>query len=200
METTTSFEGLIQAIRSELGEQTIAIRELAIAIAESEIQIVRRDQVTRLGILKSRILGEVKDIERTESSAQSRANKYALLGASAAFTFGSLFVAATRHKGAYNAGVGLASSVLSRKAPFDTILIAIGVEGIPKDVRAIVISCLARESNRSESDVKTSLKRAGHLLLTPEQFTNLLDKVESGILDGAYSLPLTFNELRSLIM
>ena len=112
--------------------------------------------------------------------------------------FGSLFIAATRHKGAYNAGVGLASSVLSRKAPFDTILIAIGVEGIPKDVRAIAISYLTRESNKSESDVKTNLKRAGHLLLTKEQFTDLLDKVESEILIGSYSLPLTFNELRSL--
>ena len=113
--------------------------------------------------------------------------------------FGSLFIAATRHKGAYNAGVGLASSVLSRKVPFDTILIAIGVKGIPKDVRAIAISCLARESNGSESDVKTSLKRTRHLLLTPDQFADLLDKVESGILDGAYSLPLTINELRLLI-
>ncbi len=186
-------------MRSKLGEQTIAIRELAAAITESEIQIVRRDQVTQLGILRSNILLDVKAIERTESSAQYRAVKNSLLGAGAAFTFGSLFVAATRHKGAYNAGLGLASSVLSRKAPFDTILIAIGLEGIPKDVKAMAISCLARESNRSESDVKTSLKQAGHLLLTPEQFTDLLDKVESGILDGSYSLPLTFNELRSLI-
>lgn len=198
METTTSFKELIQATRSELREQTIAVQELAVAITESERQIVQRDQVSRLGILKSRILEEVKDIERAESTARSRANKYALLGAGAAFTFGSLFVAATRHKGAYNAGARLASSVLSRKVPFDTILIAIGVEGIPKDVRVIAISCLARESNRNESDVKMSLQRAGHLLLTPEQFTDLLDKMESGILDGSYSLPLTFNELRSL--
>lgn len=199
METTTSFEGLIQAMRSKLGEQTIAIRELAIAIAESETQIGQRDQVTRLGILRSRIMSEVKDIERTESAAQSRAvMKTLFCDAPVAFTFSSLFLDAFGLKNAPQIGAHLMLSTLAKKDPFGTILIAIGLEGIPKDVNAMAISCLARESNRSESDVKTSLKQAGHLLLTPEQFTDLLDKMESGILDGSYSLPLTFNELRSL--
>jgi len=200
METTTSFEGLIQAMRSELGEQTIAIRELAIAITESERLIGQRDQITLLRILNSRVMSEVKDIERTESAAQSRAIKKTLFwDAPVAFTFSSLFLDAFGLKNAPQIGAHLMLSTLAKKDPFGTILIAIGVEGIPKDVNAIAISCLARESNRSESDVKTSLKRDGHLLLTPEQFTDLLDKVESGILDGSYSLPLSFDVLHSLI-
>ena len=69
METIADFGKRIQAMRSELGEQTIAIQKLAVAIAESERQIGRRDQVTRLRILKSRILWEVENIRQMESAA-----------------------------------------------------------------------------------------------------------------------------------
>ena len=118
-----------------------------------------------------------------------------MLGAGAVFTFGSLFMAATRHKNAFEAGARLAALVLSRKVPFDTILIVIGKEGIPKDVKAISISRLARESNRSESEIKAGLKNKGYLLTTSEQFAELLDKMERAVLDGSVCLPLARSEV-----
>ncbi len=199
METIASFEGLIQTMRSELGEQAIAVKELAVAITESERQIVRHDQAIRLGILKSRIMREVKDIERTESAAQYRATKRVLFGgAPAAFTFGSLLADAIGLKNAPQLGAKLMFSTLAREKPFGTVLIAVGKQGLPEDLKIIPLSLWARESNRKELEVKNSLKYKRYLLMTPEQFAELLDKVESGILDGSYSLPIGIDALSLL--
>ena len=199
METIADFGKRIQAMRSKLGEQTIAIQKLAVAIAESERQIGQRDQVTRLRILKSRILWEVENIRQMESAAQSSNNNITMFGrAPAAFIFGSIFTAATRHKDAYKTGVKLAESVLSKKVPYGTILIAIHEKGLPDDLKIVPVSRFARESNKTESEVETDWKHDGSLLMTPEQFAELLDKVESGILDGSYSLPVGIDRLSLL--
>jgi len=200
METIASFEELIQTMRSELGEQAIAVKELAIAITESERQIVRRDQVIRLGILRSRIMREVKDIERTESAAQYRATKRALFGdAPAAFTLSSLLAYAIGLKDAPQFGLKSMLSTLAREKPFGTVLIAVGKGGLPEDLKIIPLSLWARDSNRKESEVEDSLKSDGYLLMAPEQFAELLDKMESGILDGSYSLPVGIDRLSLLI-
>ena len=47
-----------------------------------------------------------------------------------ALTFGSLYTAFARHKDAYKTGVKLAGSVLSKKIPFGTVLIAVGQAGL----------------------------------------------------------------------
>ncbi len=196
METIADFGKRIQAMRSELGEQTIAIQKLAVAIAESERQIGRRDQVTRLRILKSRILWEVENIRQMESAAQSSNNNITLFGrAPAAFIFGSIFTAATRHKDAYKTGVKLAGSVLSKNIPFGMVLIGIGKEGLPEDLKIIPVSRFARESNKTEPEVEMSWKHDGSLLMSPEEFAELLDKVEREILDGSASLPMAVDEV-----
>ena len=189
METIADFKNWIETIRYELDQQVIAIKELANAFTESDIQLIRHDQVSRLRPLLLRIKKEVEDTKQMESAAQYRANNRALLGAGAKFIFDSLVVAAIRHQDAFKAGVRGAASVLSREVPFDTILVAIGEKGIPEDVKAISVSHRTRESSSSESEIKASMKDNGYLLITPEQFTELLDKVEQAELDGSVCLP-----------
>jgi len=196
METIADFGKRIQAMRSELGEQTIAIQKLAVAIAESERQIGRRDQVTRLRILKSRILWEVENIRQMESAAQSSNNNITLFGkAPAASIFGSIFTAATRHKDVYKTGVKLAGSVLSKNIPFGTVLIAVGQAGLSKGLKIIPVSFFARELNKTEAEVEARLKGNGYLLMTPEVFAKVLEKVEREILDGSVSLPMAIDEV-----
>ena len=89
----------------------------------------------------------------------------------------------------------MAGSVLSRKVPFGTVLITIDGQGIPKGVKVVSISRLARESSMSESEVETNMKRDGSLLMSPEEFAELLDKVEREILDGSASLPMAVDEV-----
>lgn len=54
---------------------------------------------------------------------------------------------------------------------------------------------LARESSRSELEIKAGLKNKGYLLTTSEQFAELLDKMERAVLDGSVCLPLARSEV-----
>jgi len=199
METVTDFEKWIDTMSSELGQQVIGVKRLAVAFTDGDILLIRYDQVARLRILKTRIMEEVENIEQMESAAQRGADKGALLGGGIAFTLGSLFMAAKGHQNAFDIGAKMAGSVLSRKVPFGTVLIGIGKEGIPEDVRAIPVSQLARESKISESEIETNLKHGGYLLMTPQVFTQALDRVERDIFDGSLSLPILISEITKRI-
>lgn len=195
METIAHFIPWVETMRFEIDQQVIAIKGLVDAFTKSDIQLIRHDQAASLRILKIRIMNEVHKIERMEASAQYGNNKGVILGAGAAFIFGSLFVAATRHKDAYKAGARFAASVLSSKAPFGNVLITIKGQGIPEGVKVVSISHLARESSMSDSKVETSLKHDGYLLMTRGQFAEFLDKMERAVIDGSVCLPLARNEV-----
>ena len=195
METIAHFGKLIKEMHSELREQTTAIKELAVAFAKGNRELAQHDQLTYLGIVKSRVMREVEDIKRMESAAQIGSAEGALLGGVAAFTLGSLFAAGRGRKDAPQFGVRLAKSILTRQVPFGTVLIAVGKGGLPKSLKVIPLSRLARELNKSESEVEASLKHDGYRLMTPETFAKVLDKVERGILDGSVSLPIVIDEI-----
>ena len=78
----------------------------------------------------------------------------------------------------------------SKEIPYGRVLIAVGREGLPGDVSMVPVSCFARESNRTEPEVEASWKDDGYLLMAPEEFGELMDKVEQVVLDGSLSLPI----------
>ena len=195
MEGIADFEKWVGAMRLELGQQQDIARRLAVAFVESNMRLIRHDQVARLEILKSRINKEVEGIEQMESAAQIGHAKGTLLNSGLTFAFGSLAMKAIGRKDFLKIGAQMAGAPLSRKVPFGSVLIGIGKEGIPGDIRVIPISRLARESSMSESEVETSLKHDGYLLMTPEVFAKVLEKVDSEILDGSVCLPLAKSEV-----
>ena len=200
MENIDDLSTRIKQLSLEVEQQTAAVSELAVSFADGAQRQVRNDQAILLRSLKTRIMWEVENIRRMELAAQSRDNNITLFGkAPAAFILGSLYTAATRHKDAYKTGVKLAGSVLSKEIPFGMVLIGIGKEGLPEDLKIIPASRFARESNKTEPEVETSWKDDGYLLMTPEQFAELLDKVEQAVLDGSLCLPMAVDELILLI-
>jgi len=137
----------------------------------------------------------VQNIKRSESASQSSANTGALLSSGTALIFGSLFMVKMGRKNALDIGSRMAGSVLSKKIPFGRVLIGIGKGGLPEDLKIINVSRFARESNKTEPEVETSWKHDGYLLMTPQVFTQALDKVEREILDGSLSLPIKISEI-----
>ena len=195
MESIADFEKWIGIMRSELEQQAIAVKRLAVAFNEGDLQLSRHDQAARLRLLLLRTTKEVEDIKQMESAAQYRANNRALLSAGAKFIFGGLFMAATRHQDAFKVGAGGAASVLSKEVPFGTVYIVIGKKGIPEDMKVISVSRLARESTKTEPEVEAIWKHDGYLLVTPERFIELLDKATQVVLDGSLCLPIAVDEL-----
>ena len=197
METIVDFIQLIKVMHSELGQEAIVLEKLAVAFAEGAIKLIRHDQVTHLRILKSRIMQEVESVKRMESATEMGATKGALLGSGIVFALGSLFAAAGGRKDAFNIGAILAQSILTKTVPFGTVHIAIGKGGLPE---VVSVSRLARESSRSESEVVAIFRNNGYLSMTPETFTQVLNKVERGILDGSLSLPINIDKLNKQIL
>ena len=197
METVADFEKWIDTMSSELRQQMIAVKRLPAAFAEGDIQLTRYDQVARLRIIKSRIMQEVESVKRMESAAQMGSTQGALLGGGIVFTLGGLFAAVSGRKKAFSIGATLAQSILTKTVPFGTVYIAIGKGDLPE---VVSVSHLARESSRSESEVVAILRSNGYLLMTPETFTQVLNKMERGILDGSLSLPINIDKLNRRIL
>ena len=122
-----------------------------------------------------------------------------MLSGLAAFATAGLLAAMNNRKDALLKGVKAANSVLNKKIPFGSVFVAIGKEGLPENVEVAPISRLARESNKTEPEVEASWKHDGYLLVTPEQFAELLDKVEQVVLDGSVCLPLARSEVMKQI-
>ena len=199
METIAGLKKWIGEMRSELIQQGGTARRLTLAFDESNMRLIQHDQVARLEVLKSRINKTVEELERMESAAQTGYTEGILLNSGLTFIFGSLSMKAIGRKDSLKLGVQMAASVLSKTVPFGNVFIGIGKEGIPEDVRVILVSHLARESKRSESDVKASLKQDGYLLMAPQMFTQALDRVKREILDGSLSLPIKISEITKRI-
>ena len=90
METVADFEKWVEIMRSELKEQVIAVKILAVAFAECNVQLFRHDQVAHLRVFKFEIMEEVENIKRLESAARIGSNNAALLISGAAFAIGSV--------------------------------------------------------------------------------------------------------------
>ena len=185
METIAYFNKCIEKMSWELEQQINAVKSLAVTFDTGNVQLIRHAQIVRLHTFKSMIMEEVENIKQMESASQFGSTKGTLLGGGVVFILGGLVAAAKGRKDAFDIGARMAVSVLNRKVPFGKVFITIGREGIPEDVKVISVSRLARESSRSESEVKASLKDKGYLLITPEQFAELLDQVEQAVLDGS---------------
>ena len=67
--------------------------------------------------------------------------------------------------------------------------------GLPEDVQVVSLSHLARDSKRSEVEVRNGIQNLGYVLLAPLAFSALLDNLESKILDGSVSLPMSTEQI-----
>lgn len=196
METMTDFEKRIKAMRLEITAQNKTIDELATSFNHNKQQLVQHDQIACLQTLRARILKEVENTRRMESAAQRGSYKGNILCGLVAFAANGLFTTMNNREDAVLVGLKAANSVMSKKSPFGSVFVAIGKEGLPEDVEVAPISRLARESNKSESDIKAKLQEKGYLVMTPEAFIQILDKVEIRIHGGTISLPITIDKLK----
>lgn len=72
---------------------------------------------------------------------------------------------------------------------FGTVLVGIGIEGVPDDVHVVCLSRLARESHRKEIDIVMQMQDAKKLLLTEDNFIKLLTWLADEIMAGRKKLP-----------
>jgi len=196
METIDDFGKRIKAMRLEVAKQNKAADEFATSFNYSKQQLIQHDQIACLQTLRSRILEEVEGIKRLESAAQIGSSQGKMLSGLAAFALSGLFAAMNNRNDAFGIGIKSAQSIFNKEIPFGSVFVAIGKGGLPEDVEVVSISRLARESDKSELDVRANLQADKCLLMTPEAFIKVLDEAERGICDGTISLPIDADKLK----
>lgn len=141
--------------------------------------------------LRTRVAQEAAAIRRMETLASLSFNKATLLSGIGLFAIGSL-AAAGLHTQEHPLSVGakLAAKSLSHTKPFGTVVVTLGPSDVPDDVNLVPVSQWARESRRSEAEIVAALKGRGHVLMTPETFSNLLDRLQDRVLKGSLTLPV----------
>jgi len=164
-------------------------------VAQFASGVSHYDQAVSLDDLKARIIEEVEDARIAEVVARSKFTERKLTRGIMNFATGALVAAITSKENPLLKGAHLFRSALDDKAPFDTVLVAIGQKGLPEDVRVVPLSSLARQSNRSESDIGEALRRRGCLLMTPQTFTTLVDNLRSRVLEGSLYLPVSIESI-----
>jgi hypothetical protein len=199
MGTVINFEERLAWNLKRVKINMAAGKELAGALANTAICLARRDQAASLRSLKSKVLDDVKFLLDAESSAKSGFIKGKLLYVPLSFAIGGLAGLLPQHKEPLQTGLNAASSTISKKLRFGTVLVAIGQEGIPDDVKAIPISALARQYRMTESVVRKTIVTKGYFLMTPQVFASAMDDIEHVVLEGTLSLPVPLNEVKKII-
>ena len=151
MESIADITRWIRQLNTEVREQSSSVSELAVSLTKDKQQQDRRDQMVNLKLLKSQIIKEVEYIKRMETAAERGYIQGTLIHSAVAFSFSSLFDTIMGLKNPIQLGVRAADGILNKKAPYGKVLIAVGKGGLPKDLKVVSVSRMAREFNISES-------------------------------------------------
>jgi len=191
MENMSSCRQQLEALRSQVKEQTDALSALETAFLQEAEYLRRYDQARLLRALHDRVTQGVRHVRRMEESASYSFNWAMTITGSAKLALWSL-IAAKRHSKEHPLTIGLehAKSDFSRTAPFGTVIVAVGPKGIPDDVEVISLSQSAREQRKAESEIVAAMEDRGYRLVAPESFLRRLDELREQVLKGSVSLPV----------
>ena len=197
METAGEFNRRLKELKCQLTRLTAAAEELGPVLDQCAKSVLQHDQAFSLDNLRAGIMREVEDARIKEIVASNQFNKRKLTKGALNFAAGTLFAAIAGQRDPLSRGIRLMQPVLEQNAPFGTVLVAVGKEGLPDDVAVVPLSWLARESKKEEQEIRIALKERGYLLVEPEIFASLTDNLKRRVLDGAVSLPLSIGNITS---
>ena len=189
MESMTGCISKIAELQYRLTQNKDAIITLQEIMAEKAQYQSRYDQVQCLDTLKGRVEREVHNMRRMETAASNGFEKATLLAGAVEYTVAGL-IAWLVHSNEHPLSVGARwATSWEEDKPFGTIVVAIGPEGLPDDVKVISVSQLARDQDKEESEVAASLESSYHVM-SVESFFGTLEELRAKVLEGLLSLPM----------
>ena len=69
--------------------------------------------------------------------------------------------------------------------------VAVGPKGIPRTCGVVSLSRVARETGRTESEVRAALEGRGYRIMMPDDFLRSLGELKEKVLGGTATLPFT---------
>jgi len=188
-------EAKLKSLQKKTANLVSAAESLTILFDQEEIRLKRKAGVTRLKLLHSAILRQAERQRSTEISASITYNQ----GKSIARSAGLLITAFSKNSKAQSARHSLLGESAGQKRVFGTTLICIDKKGLPEGVRVVCVSRLSRDLNQSDAEVINRLKQDGYLLLKEEVFSQLIEKLIQGILEGCLALPVSIQATQKYV-
>jgi len=195
MESLKSFHDHLRNLQSQ-GEKLIETRLVLNALfAKEETRLKQEDEVSILRALRCAIaeqLRRTKEIEASVSCWHSQANAVLFLA--------ELGVTAMVSKGNRPSAIQdyLLRKDTVRQRPFGLVMVCISSKGLPDDARAVSISQLARESNRTEPEIVNRLQENGYLVFSEQVFSSLIDRLIADVREGKLRLPVSKEKLSEI--
>ena len=197
METIKVYRQRVEKLLQRAREQREALKLLNDSLVRESKRLYRYDQSIRLRYLKIYIIQKVNNARGDELSASSRFPVDDLLTFTMKFALGEGIMAMTKQERKDSFLTRLINNEQPKQRPFGKVMVEIGPNGLPDGVEVVAVSRLARRHSVSESAVVQELQAKGLILMTSEDFNNLIDKLEQKVLDGTMSLPISPEQIRS---
>lgn len=192
MESLMAYRQRIDGLRCQVKALEEAVRALDNAFAQEAERLRRQEQAQCLDDLRARLTQEIAEIQRAESAASCGFTEGKLISGLMQFAGGSA-MAAVLHSKEHPLLVGAkaARNEFSRTKAFKTVVVAVGPKGIPEDVHTVSLSRVARQTGRTESEVRAALESRDYRIMMPGDFLRSLGELRGKVLGGTASLPFT---------
>lgn len=184
----------LQGLGKQALEEIAACQKLDTYFAEGAVQIRREDHAKRLRKMVAMIKLDVEKAESSEKREQTAAQEL-----ESGVEIAKLFI-----NPLMNNRDAFEKTMVTRKASrqhcFGNIMVCISKGGFPDDVHVISIAEKAREQNKPESAIILELQRSGFLLVSPNNFQQLVVGVVRDVRNGKLKLPVLPKHLISILL
>ncbi len=200
MEGLNSFHTHLKNLKHQAKRLTSTCLSLVTQFAQEANRLNREDEASRLKALYSSNRQQLDLAKRSEDSASYGHSKADLISSLGGLALGSIVKRVSKNKQLSAFADYLLESPTNKERPFGSVLVCIGLKGLPDDVRVVSISKLARESNRQESEVIHELQEAGCLLFSEKEFSLLIDRLIDDVREGRLCLPISREKLLEITL
>jgi len=200
MESLNSLHTHMNNLKHQAKRLTSTCLALISLFTQEANRLNREDEASRLKALNSYIrqqLDRAKSSEDIASDGHIQANLVSSLGGLA---LGGIVKRVSNNKQASSFADYLFGIPNSEERPFGTVLVCIGLKGLPDDVRVVCISKLARESNRPEPEAINELQEHNCLLFSEKAFSLLIDRLVDDVREGRLRLPISRETLSRVMV
>jgi len=161
---------------------------------KEEARLKREDEGSTLRAVYRTIVEQLERTKWSESLASYGDSKTNLAFSLAGLAIKAIVAVTTESQQARDI-VSDVFDTIARKKSFGSVMVCIGPKGLPDDARVVSISQLARESNRSQTEIMSKLQDDGYLLFSKEAFSLLIESLTSAVRGGKLHLPASRDTL-----
>lgn len=198
MEGLESFHIYLKNFQHQAGILAEAVVSLSKSFEAEADRLTIEDGVRRLKEIQATVVSELERLRQMEDAASNNSRRAILRFEVVGLAARIIVAASTENRRTRNFVNQVFDTDANKKPPYGTVMVCVGPNSLPDDVRVVSISGLARESNRPESEITQKLQKGGCLLFSQERFSHLIDRLVIDARAGRLYLPIPIETLRGV--